>query len=67
MKKFLSSLLALTMIFSLVVVPARAADELTVTGLSMEAKVNGSDIPEKGIAAGTSVTFTIKGRFNRRF
>ncbi len=61
MKKFLSSLLALTMIFSLVVVPARAADELTVTGLSMEAKVNGSDIPEKGIAAGTSVTFTIKG------
>lgn len=61
MKKFLSSLLALTMIFSLVVVPARAADDLTVTGLSMEAKVNGSDIPEKGIAAGTSVTFTIKG------
>ena len=61
MKKFLSSLLALTMIFSLVVVPARAADELKVTGLSMEAKVNGSDIPEKGIAAGTSVTFTIKG------
>lgn len=32
MKKFLSSLLALTMILSLVIVPANAADSLTISG-----------------------------------
>ena len=35
MKKFLSLLLALTLVLSLVVVPARAAEELTVSGFDV--------------------------------
>lgn len=54
MKKFLSSLLALTMILSLVIVPARATDTegYTVSGsFSVTASVN-------SVATGTNVTFT---------
>lgn len=38
MKKFLSSLLALTMILSLVIVPAQAHDDATVTGATVSGK-----------------------------
>lgn len=60
MKKFLSSLLALTMILSLVIVPAQAHDGLTVSGLSMEAK-NGQDTISASdtVANGTTVTLSI--------
>ena len=63
MKKFLSSLLALTMILSLVIVPAQAHDGLTVEKgtATITAKVGTSDVPEKGVASGTQVTFTVTG------
>lgn len=63
MKKFLSSLLALTMILSLVIVPAQAHDGLTVGkgAATITAKVGTSDVPEKGVASGTQVTFTVTG------
>ena len=63
MKKFLSSLLALTMILSLVIVPAQAHDGLTVGKgtATITAKVGTSDVPEKGVAPGTQVTFTVTG------
>lgn len=63
MKKFLSSLLALTMILSLVIVPAQAYDGLTVGKgtATITAKVGTSDVPEKGVASGTQVTFTVTG------
>lgn len=63
MKKFLSSLLALTMILSLVIVPARADNELTVQKgtATITAKVGTSNVPEKGVASGTRVTFTVTG------
>ena len=63
MKKFLSSLLALTMILSLVIVPAQAHDGLTVGKgtATITAKVGTSDVPEKGVASGTRVTFTVTG------
>ena len=63
MKKFLSSLLALTMILSLVIVPAQAHDGLTVGKgtATITAKVGTSDVPEKGVALGTQVTFTVTG------
>ena len=63
MKKFLSSLLALTMILSLVIVPAQAHDGLTVVKgtATITAKVGTSDVPEKGVASGTQVTFTVTG------
>ncbi len=64
MKKFLSSLLALTMILSLVIVPARAANELTVTGLELSAKIgSGNDATDAPttIANGTTVNFSITG------
>ena len=64
MKKFLSSLLALTMILSLVIVPARAANELTVTGLELSAKIgSGNDATDAPttIASGTTVNFSITG------
>ena len=63
MKKFLSSLLALTMILSLVIVPAQAHDGLTVGKgtATITAKVGTSDVPEKGVASGTQVTFTVTG------
>ena len=52
MKKFLSSLLALTMILSLVIVPARAAD----TGFTATAKVNGATTSTA--RPGDVITFT---------
>ena len=63
MKKFLSSLLALTMILSLVIVPAQAHDGFTVGKgtATITAKVGTSDVPEKGVASGTQVTFTVTG------
>lgn len=63
MKKFLSSLLALTMILSLVIVPAQAHDGLTVGKgtATITAKVGTSDVPEKGVASATQVTFTVTG------
>lgn len=63
MKKFLSSLLALTMILSLVIVPAQAHDGLIVGKgtATITAKVGTSDVPEKGVASGTQVTFTVTG------
>ena len=63
MKKFLSSLLALTMILSLVIIPANAHDGLTVEkgNATITAKVGTSNVPEKGVASGTQVTFTVTG------
>lgn len=52
MKKFLSSLLALTMILSLVIVPARATD----TGFTATAKVNGATASTA--RPGDVITFT---------
>ena len=64
MKKFLSSLLALTMILSLVIVPANAAGDYTVTGLELSATVgeggSATSAPST-IASGTSVNFSITG------
>ena len=65
MKKFLSSLLALTMILSLVIVPANAAaGDYTVTGLALSATVeeggSATSAPST-IASGTSVSFSITG------
>lgn len=65
MKKFLSSLLALTMILSLVIVPANAAaGDYTVTGLELSATVgeggSATSAPST-IASGTSVSFSITG------
>lgn len=54
MKKFLSSLLALTMILSLVIVPARATDTEGYT-VSGSFSVTASD---NSVATGTNVTFT---------
>ena len=61
MKKFLSLLLALTLVLSLVVVPARAADgeessepAVTVTGLSIAA-----GNVDRGVHRGTEITFTL--------
>lgn len=54
MKKFLSSLLALTMILSLVIVPARATDTEGYT-VSGSFSVTASD---NSVATGTDVTFT---------
>lgn len=60
MKKFLSLLLALTMVMSLIVVPANAGgDTLTVTGLSLSAKANGSAVST--VVSGTTVTFSVTG------
>ena len=58
MKKFLSLLLALTLVLSLVVVPARAADETPpatpeITGLTVNTPSN--------VNRGDNVTFTISG------
>ena len=54
MKKFLSSLLALTMILSLVIVPAQAASPTEIDGLTIEASSN-------SIKGGDKVTFSVKG------
>ena len=54
MKKFLSSLLALTMILSLVIVPANAAGG-TMSGLSLTAS-------KKTVKVGETVTLTVSGR-----
>lgn len=59
MKKFLSLLLALTLVLSLVVVPARATDgeessEPKITGLSIT-----SNASENGISRGDQVEFTL--------
>ena len=54
MKKFLSSLLALTMILSLVIVPAQAASPTEIDGLTIEASNN-------SIKGGDKVTFSVKG------
>ena len=63
MKKFLSSLLALTMILSLVIVPANAAaGDYTVTGLALNAKLADTDNAENApttVASGTTVYFSI--------
>ena len=63
MKKFLSSLLALTMILSLVIVPANAAaGDYTVTGLALNAKLADTDNAENApttVANGTTVYFSI--------
>lgn len=63
MKKFLSSLLALTMILSLVIVPANAAaGDYTVTGLALNAKLADTDNAENApttVANGTTVHFSI--------
>ena len=53
MKKFLSSLLALTMILSLVIVPANAASD-TMSGLSLTASAN-------TVKVGQEFTFTVSG------
>lgn len=55
MKKFLSLLLALTLVLSLVVVPARAADRTlpAITGLTVNTPSN--------VNRGDNVTFTISG------
>ena len=54
MKKFLSSLLALTMILSLVIVPANAASD-TMSGLSLTAS-------KETVKVGESVTLTVSGK-----
>ena len=53
MKKFLSSLLALTMIFSLVIVPARASGETMTGTLAVQAD-------KKKVYQGDTVTFSLK-------
>ena len=53
MKKFLSSLLALTMILSLVIVPANAAGD-TMSGLSLTAS-------KETVKVGQEFTFTVSG------
>ena len=55
MKKFLSLLLALTMVMSLVIVPARAADE---NRYAVTATVGGNPAQVSTVKANTSVTFT---------
>ena len=54
MKKFLSSLLALTMILSLVIVPANAATGDPMSGLSLTAS-------ENTVKVGQEFTFTVSG------
>ena len=60
MKKFLSLLLALTLVLSLVVVPARASDgdTYTISGVAIEASANSAEVSAP-VAAGTTVTFSI--------
>ena len=60
MKKFLSLLLALTLVLSLVVVPARAhdGDTYTISGVAIEASANSAKVSAP-VAAGTTVTFSI--------
>ncbi len=55
MKKFLSLLLALTLVLSLVVVPARADEGDTIDGLTITADA----ISAKAVTKGTPVTFSI--------
>lgn len=71
MKKFLSSLLALTMILSLVIVPARANNDPTVTGATVSGKSDltlnetteysvslaGAKAGDVDISSGTNVTY----------
>ena len=54
MKKFLSLLLALTLVLSLVVVPARADAEAKISGL----KITATGISSKTVAKGGAVSFT---------
>ena len=60
MKKFLSLLLALTLVLSLVVVPARAhdGDTYTISGVAIKAYVKSAEVSAP-VAAGTTVTFSI--------
>lgn len=60
MKKFLSLLLALTLVLSLVVVPARASDgdTYTISGVAIEASANSAEVSAP-VAAGTTVAFSI--------
>ena len=55
MKKFLSSLLALTMILSLVIVPANAAVGDTMSGLSLTAS-------KETVKVGETITLTVSGK-----
>ena len=62
MKKFLSSLLALTMILSLVIVPANAADSITATASSIKVgettTLTAFDKPTEVTVEGTKYTVT---------
>ena len=60
MKKFLSSLLALTMILSLVIVPANAADNGTIEGGTLTI-TNGSTISAKKGDAAVTLSATLTG------
>ena len=59
MKKFLSLLLALTLVLSLTVVPARAADSYTIGGTTPTITVNAGDSPVTTVAKGTELTYTL--------
>lgn len=64
MKKFLSLLLALTMVLSLVVVPARADEQYSVTGvptLEVTLTSGGTTVADTdAVKKDTSLTFTVK-------
>lgn len=59
MKKFLSLLLAMTMVMSLIVLPARAADSYTIGGTTPTITVNAGDSPVTTVAKGTELTYTL--------
>ena len=56
MKKFLSLLLALTLVLSLVVVPARAADNYTIGGTTPTIKVEAGGTPVSTVEKNTELT-----------
>jgi S-layer homology domain-containing protein len=59
MKKFLSLLLALTLVLSLVVVPARAADNYTIGGTTPTIKVEAGGTSVSTVEKNTELTYTL--------
>ena len=59
MKKFLSLLLALTLVLSLVVVPARAADNYTIGGTTPTIKVEAGGTSVSTVEKDTELTYTL--------
>ena len=59
MKKFLSLLLALTLVLSLVVVPARAADSYTIGGTTPSIEVKAGDTQVSTVEKNTELTYTL--------